>query len=339
MTYIKLLRIPVLLLIIASLLIMHYCVAIPLIGIDTYQFDTLQLVLLIVSTVLIAAGGFVINDYYDLKIDEINKPLTRIVGNKISKHAAMNLYAGLSIAALIASLALGFFAKSLDFCFIFVTMIGLLWFYSSTYKRTLIAGNVIVALSIACIPFMVALFEGRFLMTWWGVMMSTFGYKITPELLQQTEPTITAIYQTIGYFSIAIFAWMLVHEIIRNLYEEEGERELECHTLPIVYGDKTAQIIASGIIIVINLVIITLIVLNFHQLKATNISYYICTQLAFSATLIYFLMTSERKKDYKICLRLVLLNIISILGYAFIFAAQTNGLPAGSGNGFEGGVW
>lgn len=319
MGYIKLMRLPLLAAIAIAQLMMHYLVAVPIIGISVYSFPTWQLVLMILSTLFIAAGGFVINDYYDMRIDEINRPLKRIVGNEVSKHDAMTFYIVLSVIGLLLSVVLGVATRSVDFCFIFITMIGLLWFYSSSYKRTLIIGNLIVAASIALIPFVVAMFESRNVMMWWGEQIVALYGTVTPDELKQANPTISTIYSTIGYFSIYVFGWMLIHEVIRNLDEINGERELECHTMPIVWGEKTAKYIGCGLIVLINIVCGYFLIRNIGSLQIMSVSYYVCSTLAFSAALIYFLLTAQSRRDYQICRLLVGLCLAAGICYSAIF--------------------
>ena len=59
------------------------------------------LLLLILATVLVAAGGYVVNDYFDVKIDRINRPDKLIVTQSVSKDAAMWLSTGLSGAGVV----------------------------------------------------------------------------------------------------------------------------------------------------------------------------------------------------------------------------------------------
>lgn len=319
MAYLKLLRLHILLIIAFAQLVLHYFVTAHIVGMD-YAMPTLELSLIVVSTVLIAAGGFVINDYYDMRIDEINHPLTRLVGNEISKSAAMNLYIALCVAAVASSAVLGFITQSIDFCFILVTVVGLLWFYSSSYKRTLIVGNLIISLSTAMIPFIMALFEGRAIMRWWMEKLSSNGILVTDENLSEATPTINYNYEIIGYFALFVFAWVFIHEIIRNLYEENGEREMECHTIPIVFGQQNAKYTIYMLAMVINTVCIVSIVNNLEELQLITVSYYVCSILAFSIGLCVLVKNAQHQKDYKSCLMLAKLILVSGIAYGFIYA-------------------
>src|SRR5690606_35625752 len=88
----------------------QFCVAIFLIGPRedwlSFYLDT-RLHVLVLSTVLIAAGGYVINDYYDVKIDMINKPHRLIVGRSLPRRHAMFVHLVLNAAGLLFSLSLG----------------------------------------------------------------------------------------------------------------------------------------------------------------------------------------------------------------------------------------
>ena len=97
--------------------------------------------------------------------------------------------------------------------------------------------------------------------------------------LKQANPTISTIYSTIGYFSIYVFGWMLIHEVIRNLDEINGERELECHTMPIVWGEKTAKYIGCGLIVLINIVCGYFLIKE-YGVAANNVGQLLCMQHA-----------------------------------------------------------
>ena len=103
--------------------------------------------LMVLATVLIAAGGYVINDYFDLKIDRINRPESVVIGERLSKQSAMRLYIALTGVGVLIGIVLAVWLKNISLGFIFVIVPGMLWFYSSTYKRQFLIGNVIVSLS------------------------------------------------------------------------------------------------------------------------------------------------------------------------------------------------
>lgn len=317
MAYLKLLRIPLLLLIAIAQLLVHYGITTHIVGMD-YDMPVYELTLFIISTMVIVAGGFVINDYYDMRIDEINHPLTRIVGNEVSKKATMNLYIALFVIGIILVGVLGFTTSNINLCFIQITIIGLLWFYSSSYKRT-IGGNFIIALSLALIPFTLAIYEGSSIMNWWMLKLATNGIVVTFDKLQEAEPVINQNYMMTGYISIFVFLFGFIHEVERNLYEENGERELECHTIPIVYGEQTAKNVIYGVLAVTNIVLVIILASNYGELKLQSVSYYVCTVLAFSVALYMFTKNAQFPKDYTTCLLICKLLLMAVVGFGIIY--------------------
>jgi 4-hydroxybenzoate polyprenyltransferase len=86
---------------------------------QTYGFEishnNISIVLLIVATIFIAAGGYVLNDYFDVKIDRINRPDSVVVTNEISKSMAMTLHQVLTAVGILSGLALAYMSSSLTF--------------------------------------------------------------------------------------------------------------------------------------------------------------------------------------------------------------------------------
>ena len=156
--YLKLIRIPNLVFIAILLWVMETWVAVPVLGQSLWQeqLPWWLLMLLIVSTVLIAAGGYVINDYFDVKIDRINRPERLIVTRTISKEQAMRFFQILTACGIAMGIAVAVVVRSTTLGLIYVVVPGLLWFYSSSYKRQFIVGNVIVAFASALVPMLIA---------------------------------------------------------------------------------------------------------------------------------------------------------------------------------------
>ena len=84
---------------------------------QTYGFSSTtdnMLILLILATVLIAAAGYVLNDYFDIKIDNINKPEKLIVGKYFSRHSVMIMHQILTGTGVACGLLLAYFARSIS---------------------------------------------------------------------------------------------------------------------------------------------------------------------------------------------------------------------------------
>src|SRR3954469_11447769 len=111
MKFLKLIRFPNLLIIAVTQYLVRYTIILPILAAYnlTSAVSDINFFLIVVSTVLIAAGGYIINDYHDLQIDLINKPAKVIVDKFISKKTCFNLYAGLSLSGIAIGIYLSFF--------------------------------------------------------------------------------------------------------------------------------------------------------------------------------------------------------------------------------------
>ncbi len=181
------------------------------------------LTLLIVAVVAIAAAGYAVNDYFDIKIDRINRPDKVLVTTVFSKDETMCFVYILMTLGIMAGVGVAAWAKSWTVGFIFPIVAGLLWFYSASYKRQFLVGNLIVAFLAGLVPLLILLIH----MPYSGIWLPIYG----------------------GYALFA-FGLTLIREIIKDLQDQVGDRELECHSLPIVLGDTWTKAIVTLLLIV-----------------------------------------------------------------------------------------
>ena len=214
--------------------LMEKWVATPVLNAAAFGEQVPWYLLLLVGAaiVLIAAGGYVINDYFDVKIDRINRPDEVVVTRSVSKPAAMRLSLCLSTIGIICGLVVALLLRSLTLGIIFVMVPGLLWFYSSSYKRLFMVGNLIIAFLAALPPIViamtnVALLEGKY-------------YAIIPYTTLKHD-----LYVWLGGFALFAFLLTWIREIIKDLQDQMGDRELECHSMPVVWGDKGTKIFVT----------------------------------------------------------------------------------------------
>ena len=157
--YLQLLRVGNLGFLAILLFVMEYWIATPLLqrALFSEQMPWWILTLLIISVVCIAAGGYVINDYFDVKIDRINRPDDLIVTRIISRDAAMLMFQLLTAVGIVCGGVVSWWARSWTLLFIYIVIPGLLWFYSASYKRLFLVGNLVVAFASAIVPLLVAI--------------------------------------------------------------------------------------------------------------------------------------------------------------------------------------
>ncbi|MDR1584852.1 MAG: geranylgeranylglycerol-phosphate geranylgeranyltransferase [Prevotellaceae bacterium] len=236
--YLRLIRLPNLVFLAFIQLLINRSLLMPIL--QTFGFDTsgnsmLNITLLIFATALIAAGGYALNDYFDIKIDAINKPSKQIVGKSVSRQTAMLLHQILTITGVCIGLFLSFLTRSFSLAFVFIVVPGLLWFYSSNYKRQFVTGNLVVAFNAALSILVVAIME-------LAVLQRQYGDLIFGTAIPRTFYTWT------GGFALFAFLCTWIREIIKDMEDEGGDREMECRTMPIKWGWKRTKGFLYGLI-------------------------------------------------------------------------------------------
>lgn len=221
----------------------------PFVEVNGYelQLSTGKFLLLILSTVLIAAAGNVINDYFDQRSDRINKPRDIIVGVHVKRRVAMAIHQvfnffGLAIAVYI-SWSVGIWKLSIVHFF----AAGSLWFYSVQFKRELIIGNVLVALLAALVPILVGIYEIPLLIREYGAEVAQYFKLSRPG----EDPAVYFKYMFYFIFGYALFAFALnlIREIVKDMADVKGDMRIGAQTIPLVYGIKNAKRIAASLIV------------------------------------------------------------------------------------------
>lgn len=250
------------------------------------QFNEFHFAMLVLSTMLITGAGYVINDYFDIKTDAYNRPDNVIVGRKISRRTAMLIH----ILMNITGVALGFFISFLIhlplLAVIFVLIPGLLWFYSTTYKRQFLIGNIIVAFLTGLVPFMVVLFEVPRLNAEYGKVMIEY------------QANFNILFGWVGGFAVFAFSLTLIRELIKDMEDYEGDLEYGRKTLPVKLGLGTTK----AIVVVLLVVFLSgLLWVYFTFITDIITLIYLSITLVFpSLYLIFRLTVSQTKKDYNL---------------------------------------
>lgn len=249
----------------------QYFTAVFLLAISVKDFS---LLMLSVSTVAIAAGGYVINDYYDVKIDLINKPQRVVIGRTIPRRYALLFHSLLSLTGVAIGFLLNWRIGVINLCSSF-----LLWWYSNNLKRQPLVGNlsvsVLTGLSIAIV----------------GVL-----FQIT---------TVLVIY------SIFALSMTLVREVIKDMEDLKGDNTFGCKTLPIVWGVRKTKTFVHILVVafVASVVAIRFTYLHFplyYLLFLLVPMVYLTVRLARADTVRDFYMLSQ------FCKAIMLLGILSM---------------------------
>jgi 4-hydroxybenzoate polyprenyltransferase len=243
------------------------------------EFSTLwdpRLFVLSASTVMIAAGGYVINDYYDIKIDLINKPQRVVVGRSITRRYAILFHTLLSVAGIFLGLFLSWKIAAVNFA-----SAALLWWYSNNLKRQPFIGNFVVAL-----------------LTGVAIWLVDSLYKTGHMLI-------------LTYASFAFFM-TLIREIIKDLEDLKGDQTFGCKTLPIVWGMRKTKYFIYGILAIF---LMTVMVINFYY-ENLPIQYLLLFLFVPITWLLVRLIGADTRKDFTwlsdFCKIILLLGIFSM---------------------------
>jgi 4-hydroxybenzoate polyprenyltransferase len=252
----------------------QYFTAAMLVGID--KIWDWKLFVLTSSTVLIAAGGYIINDYYDIKIDLVNKPERVVIGKGITRRYAILFHTLLSFAGIGLGFLLGWRVAAINFSSVF-----LLWWYSNDLKRHPFIGNVVVAL-----------------MTGIAIMMI--------DAIYQTGNLFILIYASFAFFMT------LVREIIKDMEDLKGDHTFGCRTLPIVWGFRKTKFLLYTILAIFSA---TVLLLNFYFTRLPEY-YFLVFLFPPLIILLIKLIRADTKKDFawlsSFCKFIMILGIFSL---------------------------
>ena len=263
--------------------------------------------LIMLATVLIAAGGYVINDYFDVKIDRINRPDEVIVTRTISKPAAMRLSLGLSGTGIVCGIIAAWVLRSMTIGMIFVIVPGLLWFYSSSYKRLFMVGNLTIALLAGLTPLIVGMAN---------VAILQLRYEsILPYTTLEHD-----MYAWLGGFALFAFLLTWIREIVKDLQDQMGDRELECHSMPVVWGETWTKVFVT-MLMVSTIAIIGHLwwhVLPFETSWMSLSTRYIVLGVVIPILCsIWLLWSAKIPSDYKTCQQMVKFTMLLGMLYSF----------------------
>lgn len=257
-------------------------------------------ILLVIATVCIAAGGYVINNIMDQDTDEIAKPQNRVVGVSISETVAYNWYIGLTIVGV----GIGFYLSNViykpTFASMFILVATLLYMYATSFKQIPVLGNVVVALMLSTSIIIIGLFD------------------ILPAIDVDNRFRMKEAFDILMHYAIFAFIINLIREIVKDMEDMDGDYQSGINSLPIAIGVQKTKIIV-GVLTVISIGILAYYV-NSNLFELDYVVYY--TMILIVGPLIYFgvkLLNATTKKEFHhLSLVLKIILFFGILSVAII---------------------
>lgn len=262
-----------------------------LLGSPSFGIQSLEFFLLVFSTTLIAAAGNIINDYFDVRADRINKPERLIIGKHVKRRIAIVTHVFINLIAFSIAVYLSVRMDTFGFAFIHLMSINMLWFYSMYFKRKFFIGNVMIAGLTAMVPLLVGYYYLHEIDT-------------HPDLAKNFNDALIAIsaYYMVLVFTIAISGFAFVinlgREIVKDMEDIKGDEVLKARTIPIVLGIKSTRWVVT-IILSFATLLIFLVVWIFPDVGMLSyLSLFAAGTLVVIAIITIFL--GETHKHYKL---------------------------------------
>ncbi|NHM04118.1 geranylgeranylglycerol-phosphate geranylgeranyltransferase [Flavobacterium celericrescens] len=239
----------------------------------------LNYILLVLSTVCIAAGGYVINNIMDQDTDEIAKPQNRVVGVSISETVAYNWYIGLTIVGV----GIGFYLSNViykpTFASMFILVATLLYVYATNLKQIPLLGNVIVAFLLSVSILIIALFD------------------IFPATDMDNKIRMGEAFNILVDYAIFAFIINLIRELVKDLEDMDGDSATGINTLPIAIGINKTKILVG--ILTVTAIALLVYYIKVHLFDLNYVLYY---GLVFIVGPLIFLgvklIQAQDKKEY-----------------------------------------
>lgn len=261
-----------------NLFLMAFLQAMVLLNLGEYNFlffDTGKTLCLLGCTLLIAAAGYIINDYFDVKIDLINKPGKVFVGHQISRRWAIILHVSFTVTGLLLA-----WLVNVKVAGVALLCAVLLYFYSSSFKKQFLLGNIVVAVLSA--------------------LSVVICYAYVPALSLEK----------ILVYSVFAFISTLLREIVKDQEDSAGDEAFQSRSLAVTLGlRRTKRILLS--VSLFFLLVLLLYAIHVFSVDTEFIRKYVYSaylMLGVGGPMLYFvrnLLPADKSSDFSALSRML----------------------------------
>ncbi len=312
MAFLRLVRVENLLMIAFTQILMRYCILQKVLSQEgvALGLNNGLFYMVVLSTVLIAAAGYIINDYFDVKTDLINRPDTVVVDRVIKRRSAIILHLTFTAAGIFIGMYAALKTGYLRFALFHFAAAFLLWVYSTQLKKTLLVGNILVSLLTASVIFMPLVYE-----------MGTM-HKISPGFITAHRHLLFDAFRITFAYSLFAFITSFAREIIKDMEDYHGDKETGGATLPITWGMLPARI-SAFFLLVITAILLSFVVYNTirarHSLFSLHTVYISLALVVPLLLLALYVLRAEDRLKFRRASRVLKFIMFTGLIYSFIF--------------------
>lgn len=294
---VTLIRLPNLIFIVLTQILTYYkIILIPVLKTSQATLSLFHFILLCFTTVLIAAAGYIINDYFDIGIDVINKPQKVTIEKIFKRRSVIISHILLNIIALGIIGYISIINLQLRYTLWQFISINLLLFYSISFKRKFLIGNVVIAILTSLTLFITAIYEPKF------------------QIFQLNFPHTKLLWMYIIFAFVITF----IREIVKDIEDVKGDSFQKCETMPLVWGIQKAKYVLYGLLFLLCLLILTtsFYFFSFNTLLSFYMGIFVFLP---TVSLFYFLSKATKSLEFhKMSTYVKIITLLGILSIIFI---------------------
>jgi 4-hydroxybenzoate polyprenyltransferase len=239
--FFRLIRLPNLFFIALTQILFQFCIYYPLYRDVVPEKDLIHFTFLVLASLFIAAAGYIINDYFDINIDEINKPQKMVVDKVIHRRWAIAWHFIFSFTGIIlTALALPVFEKWY-LILANIACIALLWFYSTNFKKSLLVGNIVISL-----------------LTAWTILIIFFSKVSAVNAFEPGNHSQPKFFRLAFLYAGFAFVCSLIREAIKDIEDIKGDERYGSRSMPIAWGINASKVYIAVWMIVLIIMLLTL---------------------------------------------------------------------------------
>ena len=239
--FLRLIRLPNLFFIALAQVLFYFCIYYPLYRDVLPGKDLLHFLFLVLASMFIAAAGYIINDYFDINIDEINKPQKMVVDKVIHRRWAIAWHFIFSFTGIILTALAVPILEKWYLIVANIACIALLWFYSTNFKKSLLIGNIVISL-----------------LTAWSILIIFFSKLSAGDAFAPGNHSQPKFFRLAFLYAGFAFICSLIREAIKDIEDIKGDERYGSRSMPIAWGINASKVYIDVWMIVLIIILLTL---------------------------------------------------------------------------------